>query len=79
MGTRQEVELPQSKELKFKKNLIPEMMNQRFMWVDDYFHYKDWEEKMRSSYDSFNLMVVPRKDNDYKYFFNSATDRRIVP
>lgn len=49
------------------------------MWVDDYFHYQDWETSMREAYDSFNLLVVPRKQGDYKYFYNLGTHRRIVP
>jgi hypothetical protein len=38
MGTRQEVELPVSG-ASIRKSIVPEMINQRFMWVDDYFHY----------------------------------------
>jgi hypothetical protein len=49
------------------------------MWVDDYFHYKDWEDKFYAVYDSFNLLVVPRKEGDFKYFYNKGTHRRIVP
>ena len=49
MGTRMEVELPVNVlELngeKIIKNLAPEILNQRFLWVDDYFHYDDWREK----------------------------------
>ena len=43
VGTRLEVELPsQHKAMNLKKSIVPEMINQRFMWVEDYFHYKDW-------------------------------------
>lgn len=46
MGTRLEVELPQLADLlNLKKNIAPEIINQRFMWVDDYFHYEDWAKK----------------------------------
>ena len=62
-----------------KKNLGPEFVNQRFMWVDDYFHYKDWEEKMKDTYDSFNLLEVPKKKNEYKYFFDRGNHQRIIP
>jgi len=49
------------------------------MWVDDYFHYKDWEQAQKEVYDSFNLLAAPRKDNDFKYFYNRGTHQRIVP
>jgi hypothetical protein len=48
LGTRLEVELPVSKAYGLggvKKSIVPEMINQRFMWVDDYFHYDDWKGK----------------------------------
>jgi len=60
IGVRQEVELPASHEFKLKKKIEPELLNQKFMWVDDYFHYEDWEQQMKETYDSFNLLVVPR-------------------
>jgi hypothetical protein len=44
MGTRQEVELPVSA-ASIRKSIVPELINQRFMWVDDYFHYEDWRAK----------------------------------
>jgi hypothetical protein len=40
------------------------------MWADDYFHYDDWEKEMKGVYDSFNLMVMPRDEGAYKYFFD---------
>ena len=49
------------------------------MWVDDYFHYKDWEDAMKDTFDSFNLLVVPRKENDYKFFYDAGSNKRIVP
>jgi len=50
LGTRLEVELPVSGKENFgasgfKKNIVPEMINQRLMWVEDYFHYDDWRSK----------------------------------
>jgi hypothetical protein len=45
LGTRLEVELPATSSGTFKKSLVPEMLNQRFLWVDDYFHYDDWRSK----------------------------------
>lgn len=82
-GIRQAVELPQGQEanedLSLKKNIAPELLNQRFLWVDDYFHYDDWEQNMKEVYDSFNLLVVPRKEGDYKFFFDRQNNMRIVP
>ena len=49
------------------------------MWVDDYFHYSDWEKSMNETYDSFNLMIPPVKKNETKYFFNRGTQQRITP
>jgi hypothetical protein len=43
-----------------KKNIVPEMINQRFMWVEDYFHYDDWRAKQKEVFDNFNLLVVPQ-------------------
>jgi len=43
VGTRMDVEVPYSKEKDMKKSIVPEIINQRFMWVDDYFHYADWK------------------------------------
>lgn len=40
------------------------------MWVDDYFHYKDWQEKQQEVFDNFNLLVVPPHKDAPKYFFD---------
>lgn len=79
MGTRLEVELPVSSKSRLKKNIAPELLNQRFMWVDDYFHYSDWEDQMKQVYDSFNLLVVPRDKSQHKFYFDKANHNRIVP
>ena len=79
MGTRLEVELPQSQELQFSKNIMPEILNQRFMWVDDYFHYQDWKQAQKEVYDNFNLLMVPRKEGEFKYFYDRGTNQRIIP
>lgn len=49
LGTRLEVELPvdQQAASAIRKSIVPEMINQRFMWVDDYFHYDDWKAKQQ--------------------------------
>lgn len=78
MGTRSEVELPLGN-AEIKKNIVPEIVNQRFMWVDDYFHYNDWENVQKSVYDSFNLLVVPRKEGEFKYFYDRQSKQRITP
>lgn len=62
-----------------KKDIVPELINQKFMWVDDYFHYDDWEQKMKETYDSFNLLVVPRKEGEFKYYYDRQNHMRIVP
>lgn len=49
------------------------------MWVDDYFHYKDWEQQLRDVFDSFNLLVIPRKQGDFKYFYDRCNNQRITP
>jgi hypothetical protein len=79
VGTRLEVELPVSHQgeesgIK-KKDLAPEVINQRFMWVDDYFHYEDWRAKQKEVFDNFNLLVVPTTTP--KYFFDQ--DSRRIP
>jgi hypothetical protein len=74
-----EVELPVNLLNKLKKNIAPELINQRFMWVDDYFHYRDWEHNMKEVYDSFNLLVMPREKNSQKYFYDRKNHQRIVP
>jgi hypothetical protein len=49
------------------------------MWVDDYFHYSDWEQAQKEVYDSFNLLVVPRKQGEFKYFYDRCNNQRITP
>jgi hypothetical protein len=71
--------LPQNAQTALKKNIAPELINQRFQWVDDYFHYQDWAARLKEVYDSFNLMVIPRKEGDFKYFYDRANHQRIVP
>tara|TARA_B110001450_G_C17656324_1_gene495405 strand:+ start:1752 stop:2237 length:486 start_codon:yes stop_codon:yes gene_type:complete len=79
LGTRLSVELPQATNLQTKKNIVPELINQRFMWMDDYFHYDDWEKKQKDVFDGFNLLVMPRKEGETKYFYDRANHHRIVP
>jgi len=58
---------------------VPEIINQKFMWNEDYFHYSDWETALKETFDSFNLLVVPKNDGDFKYFYDRASNQRIVP
>jgi len=78
-ATRLEVELPLSSASSVKKNIVPELVNQRFMWVDDYFHYGDWEQRMRDVYDCFNLTVLPRPQGETKFYFDKQNNKRIIP
>lgn len=62
-----------------KKSLVPEMINQRFMWVDDYFHYDDWRSKQKQVFDNFNLLVVPPSVQADKYFHDADHHGRRIP
>ena len=74
LGTRLEVELPVNAS-SVKKSIVPEMINQRFMWVDDYFHYDDWKTKQKAVFDNFNLLVVPVGKEANKFFFDGNARR----
>lgn len=77
LGTRLEVELPLSSSIPVTKSIVPELINQRFMWVDDYFHYSDWKAKQQEVFDNFNLLQMPLKEAEDKYFFESHQARRV--
>lgn len=80
MGTRQEVELPVQVGSSIRKSIVPEMINQRFMWVDDYFHYDDWRAKQKQVFDNFNLLTVPQEaEGAQKYFFDKDHHHRRIP
>ena len=49
------------------------------MWVDDYFHYEDWQKRQEEVYDSFNLLQVPSDKAESKYFYDNKQGQRIVP
>lgn len=50
------------------------------MWVEDYFHYKDWQEAQQQTYDNFNLLVIPQQsDSAPKYFFDKDNYQRRIP
>ena len=85
-GTRQEVEVPPNlsqgaadRTLR-PKSIAPELLNHRFLRFDSYHHYADWEEKMRATYDQFNLLEIPANDKDSPaLYFNPKTFNRRVP
>lgn len=84
LGTRLDVELPVSDKFGasgFKKSIVPEMINQRFMWVEDYFHYEDWKAKQKETFDNFNLLVVPTAatPDHNKFFFDQDSHHRRIP
>ena len=51
--------MPTGAQNNIRKSIVPELINQRFMWVEDYHHYSDWRSKQQSVFDNFNLLVVP--------------------
>lgn len=84
LGARLSVELPVGKEFGatgVKKSIVPEMINQRFMWVDDYFHYDDWKLKQKEVFDNFNLLVVPTtaSSEQDKFFHDKDHLSRRIP
>ena len=79
-GTRQEVEVPVNNSVLTPKSILPELLNQKFLWYDSYHHYDDWESKMKESYDQFNLLELPQnggKDTPSLYFHANDFKRRI--
>lgn len=40
------------------------------MWVEDYFHYKDWEQMQKEVFDNFSLLQIPPKTEGDKFFFD---------
>ncbi|CDW84758.1 UNKNOWN [Stylonychia lemnae] len=79
LGTRLEVELPQVPNSEFTKSIVPEMINQRFMWVQDYFHYQDWQQKQKAVFDNFNLLQIPLHKDQHKFFFEKDYHHRRIP
>lgn len=76
MGARYGIEVPSPNSIE-KKDLGVELMDRRFMWCDDYFHYNDWGQKLKDAYDGFNLYVKAPKDikSDEKYFYQDGWRR----
>ena len=62
------------------KSILPELLNQKFLWYESYHHYDDWEQKMKATYDQFNLLELPKrggKDAPTIYFDPVNFNRRI--
>ena len=81
LGTRQEVEMPIQDRMGLRpKSILPELLNQKFLWFEKYHQYGDWEEKMRQAYDQFNLMELPSKTKDGQtLYFDQNNFKRRVP
>jgi hypothetical protein len=83
IGSRISAEIPLTKkditEDNLQKDLSAEMINEKFMFVEDYFHYKDWEEKLRREYDSLNLMINPKLNDLLFYSRNSKASMARFP
>jgi len=61
------------------KSILPELLNHKFLWFEHYHQYKDWEAKMRESYDQFNLMELPQKKDTPTLYFDPNDYKRRVP
>lgn len=77
VGVRYGVEVPALAASNLRKDLSIELINRNFMWTDDYFHYNDWAEAMKETYDGFNLWVNAPLDavSDEKYFYQDRWRR----
>jgi len=49
------------------------------MQSDEYFLYRDWEKELKSTYDNFNLVVVPPPKNSPVFFYQKANFMRRIP
>lgn len=65
VGLRQGMELPISGE----KSLDPELINQAFLWVSNYFQYKDWEERLCRAYPLHADMTLSASDQQNRLYF----------
>ena len=62
------------------KSILPELLNQKFLWYESYHHYSDWENKMTEAYDQFNLLELPQgSKNDPSFYFQDRDFMRRVP
>lgn len=51
-----------------KKNFAIEVLNNNYMWCDEYNPYADWETELRASFDNFNYFTTKSQN---KFYFNS--------
>lgn len=62
------------------KNILPELLNQRFLWYESYHHYDDWKSTMTAAFDQFNLLEIPSEKKDQaKLFFKDYSMNRRIP
>ena len=72
--------MPPGESSELKKSILPELLNQKFLWHNSYHHYTDWEAQMRESYDQFNLLEVPQESKDQaSLYFSTLNCKRRVP
>jgi len=56
------------------KNIYSEILNNKFLWYDNYSQYSDWEEDFNKYYDRFNYFIQ-REKNDFFFNTNPLGDR----
>jgi len=65
VGLRQGMELP----LSGQKSIDPELINQSFLWVANYYQYKDWEERLSRAYPLYVDMTLSASDQQNRLYF----------
>lgn len=76
MGTRLSVELLDSG----KKDITPELINQNFLWLDNYHHYKDWEILLNTHYPLAADMLIETQPLSNRFFFGARRQQEgILP
>lgn len=50
------------------KNVAVEILNNNYMWCDQYNPYADWEEELKANLDNFNYFATKSQN---KFYFNS--------
>jgi hypothetical protein len=76
MGTRLSVELLDCG----KKDITPELINQNFLWLENYHHYKDWEIILNTSYPLAVDMLIETEALSNRFFFGARRQQEgILP
>lgn len=76
IGIRQSVELFESG----KKDITPELINQSFLWLENYHHYKDWEILLHNNYPLATDMLIESKPLSNRFFFGARRQQEgILP